>query len=128
VGGFAVGAWVRPVGALLHALSRAGATHPDLNLKNVLLTPAAGEARFDAWLLDVDVARVPAAAPGAGAAWSAAEANWARLARSLAKWRDHRGLAVSDVEIEMLRLLARRGPDADVTVVWRPRNAALHAS
>jgi hypothetical protein len=45
---------VPAVAELLAALARAGAWHPDLNLKNVLVTPIAPRAHR-AWVLDVDV-------------------------------------------------------------------------
>lgn len=45
---------VPAVAELLAALARAGAWHPDLNLKNVLVTPLAPHAHR-AWVLDVDV-------------------------------------------------------------------------
>lgn len=118
----AVNPWVRATGALLHAMARAGARHPDLNLKNVLLTPAAlgPDDAHDAWVLDVDVVRVDPGPEEPGRTWRTAEANWERLARSLRKWRTHRALAVSDLELEALRVLGRRGADAAVEVVWRP--------
>jgi len=77
-------AWVGPTAELLCALAAAGARHPDLNLKNVLLSPAG------AWVLDVDVV-VLGTRPA-----DAARANWARLERSLAKWRRRRALPVTD--------------------------------
>ncbi len=82
-------AWVRPTAALLVALARAGARHPDLNLKNVLLAPApAGRVGpgTRAWVLDVDVARVLAAAVAPAAAAATLAANVGRLARSVRKW------------------------------------------
>ena len=83
-----VPAWVPPTAALLAALARAGARHPDLNLKNVLLAPAladrvGGAAR--AWVLDVDVAHVLDAAVGPAATSATLAANLARLARSVHK-------------------------------------------
>ena len=119
--------WLRPTGALLHALAAAGARHPDLNLKNVLLAPTADGAD-EAWVLDVDVLRLPDGPPSTGAVWGAGEANFERLARSLRKWRDLRGLPVTELDLDVLHQLARRGPDAEVAVQWRPRNAAAHAS
>ncbi len=82
-------AWVGPTAALLAALARAGARHPDLNVKNVLLAPA-DESHVDdaarAWVLDVDVARVLAADVAPAAAAATLAANLARLARSARKW------------------------------------------
>jgi hypothetical protein len=109
--------WVRATGALLHALAQAGVRHPDLNLKNVLVTPA-GDG-FDAWVLDLDVARLDRA-PSASRVHAIGEANLARLERSAEKWRAQRGLAGSDLELACLRVLARHGPDANVELVWRP--------
>jgi len=83
-------AWVGPTAELLSALAAAGARHPDLNLKNVLLSPAG------AWVLDVDVVTL-----GARPA-DAARANWARLERSLLKRRRLHGLAVSDAALATL--------------------------
>ena len=86
-------AWIDATAALLRALAAAGARHPDLNLKNVLL------AADGAWVLDVDVVAL-GTPPEA-----AARANWARLERSLLKWRRERGLAIADAA---LAELARR--------------------
>jgi hypothetical protein len=82
----ALARWPEARGALLAAvatrlgrLARAGARHPDLNVKNVLLTRPAG-ADPVAYVLDVD--RIVFEAPGA----RVAAANVARLARSARKW------------------------------------------
>jgi 3-deoxy-D-manno-octulosonic acid kinase len=126
-----IGAWVRPAGALLHALAAAGARHPDLNLKNVLLTPAAdpgGHTTHHAWVLDVDVVRLTPGPVTAAARWAAGEANFARLARSLRKWREERGLRVSDLELDALRECGRHGADAEIAVKWRPGHSPVHAS
>ena len=124
-------AWVRATGGLLHALARAGVRHPDLNLKNVLLTPAAdapaprpGEPRdpdgaLDAWVLDLDVARMHPS-PSAGRVHAIGNANLERLERSFERWRTKRGLSVSEVELACLRVYARHGADAQVDVIWRP--------
>ncbi|GLC28006.1 lipopolysaccharide kinase InaA family protein [Roseisolibacter agri] len=116
------GPWVRATGALLHALAHSGVRHPDLNLKNVLVTPAPRAEdpdALDAWVLDLDVARQKEAASDARR-HVIGEANLRRLERSIHKWRTQRGLAVSDLELDCLRLMARRGPDAHVDLVWRP--------
>ncbi|MGZ8378955.1 MAG: lipopolysaccharide kinase InaA family protein [Gemmatirosa sp.] len=114
------GPWVRATGALLHALAHAGVRHSDLNLKNVLVTPSArGGDALDAWVLDLDVARMTEA-PSHARVHAIGEANLRRLERSLHKWRTQRGLAVSELEIDCLRLLARRGADAMIDLVWRP--------
>jgi 3-deoxy-D-manno-octulosonic acid kinase len=124
-------AWVRATGGLLHALARAGVRHPDLNLKNVLLTPAADgreadatgardpEGALDAWVLDLDVARMEAS-PSAGRVHAIGVANLERLERSFERWRTKRGLSVPEVELACLRVYARHGPDATVDVIWRP--------
>lgn len=79
---------------LVAALSQAGARHHDLNAKNVLLS---GDR---AWVLDVD--RVTMGESPA----SALRGNLARLARSLRKWRDRFGVAVSDSDISTLEMKA----------------------
>jgi hypothetical protein len=83
---------------LLRSLTRAGAHHPDLNLKNVLLTAGHGEG-LDAHVLDVD--RVHFSSPGSPLI---AKANLERLIRSLRKWRDNEGLPYSAEDEEYLRL------------------------
>ena len=91
------------IATLLRQLAEAGAVHPDLNLKNVLLAPATqapGRAPV-AWVLDVD--RMIFTAPGE----RALEANLARLTRSLRKWRERRGLLVTEAEIATLAAAAR---------------------
>jgi hypothetical protein len=88
---------LRAVGKLLASLARAGAHHPDLNARNVLLTwEATGNAA--AHVLDVDRIRFHTAGdPMVG------QANLARLERSLVKLRDREHIAVSDGEIESMR-------------------------
>ena len=108
-------------------LAAAGAHHPDLNLKNVLLAPDA-DGDDEGWVLDVDVVRFASRHVTPGTAWAVGAENYERLARSLRKWRDLRGLSVSDLELELLLQLARRGADAEIAVQWRPKNAAAHAS
>jgi len=90
-------AWMAPTASLLRALAAAGARHPDLNLKNVLLS------RDEAWVLDVDVV-VLGTPPN-----EAARANWARLERSLLKWRRTRGLPVSAASMAELRAVCTSG-------------------
>jgi hypothetical protein len=86
------------VAKLLRALTHAGAHHPDLNLKNVLLTAGQGEG-LDAHVLDVD--RVRFSSPGSPLV---AKANLDRLIRSLRKWRDNFELPYSAEDEEYLRL------------------------
>jgi hypothetical protein len=88
------------VAKLLRALTHAGAHHPDLNLKNVLLTAGEGEG-LEAHVLDVD--RVRFSSPGSPLI---AKANLDRLIRSLRKWRDNHELPYSAEDEEYLRLRA----------------------
>lgn len=81
---------------LVALLSRAGARHHDLNAKNVLLS---GDR---AWVLDVD--RVTMGESPA----DALRGNLARLSRSLRKWRDRFGVAVSDSDISALEARAAK--------------------
>jgi len=67
------------VRTLVEGLSRAGAVHADLNVRNVLIAREA-DARPVAYALDVD--RVVWRKPGDP---SVARANWARLERSARK-------------------------------------------
>jgi Lipopolysaccharide kinase (Kdo/WaaP) family len=87
------------VASLLRDLQAAGAWHADLNAKNLHL--ARDGARWRAWVLDVD--RVRFGAPNdAGIAGR----NFARLARSLRKWRARAALPVDDATIARLAALA----------------------
>jgi 3-deoxy-D-manno-octulosonic acid kinase len=75
--------------ALLRSLRAAGALHPDLNLKNVFITPdAAGPT---ASVLDVDRVEFGTA----GSAQIGAE-NLARLMRSARKWRKRWNLDIDE--------------------------------
>jgi 3-deoxy-D-manno-octulosonic acid kinase len=97
-------AWTEATADLVAGLTRLGARHPDLNLKNVLLArDEAGATR--AWVLDVDVVRVTGCPPSGRDVERVYRANVQRLARSLDKWRATRGLPV-DVD-EMNALFAR---------------------
>lgn len=92
--------------ALVAALSVVGAHHPDLNLRNILVTfgdGAGGERAEDpemprAHVLDVD--RIRFHIPGDP---MVLRANIDRLERSILKWRDHLGLTVSAAELATLR-------------------------
>lgn len=86
--------------ALVAALSRAGAHHSDLNLKNILVTglDAGGSEASRAHVLDVD--RIRFHIPGDPIVL---RANVERLERSIRKWREQRGLVIDDAEIEALR-------------------------
>jgi len=86
--------------ALVAALSRAGAHHPDLNLKNILVTGMndSEQNASRAHILDVD--RIRFHIPGDP---MVLQANINRLERSIRKWREQRGLAIDDIEIQALR-------------------------
>ncbi len=88
---------VAPVAALLGALTQAGAWHPDLNVKNILLVPDdAGE--LHPAVLDVDRVRfVPPGDP------NLREANYGRLARSVTKWCRAAGTAFPDRVMTAIR-------------------------
>lgn len=93
--------WVDATAELVAGLSRLGARHPDLNLKNVLLAPdAAGVTR--AWVLDVDVVRVTGRPPSGRDVERAYMANVERLSRSFDKWRATRGLRIDHHELNAL--------------------------
>ena len=83
---------------LLRQLGAAGARHPDLNAKNVLLAGDGGTA------LVIDVDRVTFHAPHHP---RVAAANLARLARSLRVGRQRLGVTVTDDEIRWLDAQAR---------------------
>jgi len=88
-------AMLEATSVLLRAMTAAGAHHPDLNLKNVLLAPA-GDG-YLAHLLDVD--RVTWSQPGAAATTAA---NLARLTRSARKWRDLYGANIDESDLAWL--------------------------
>lgn len=90
------------VAQLLTQLAAAGAQHPDLNLKNVLVTST--EDGYVAHLLDVD--RVHFHVPGDPLV---ARANLDRLVRSLRSWRHRSGVrahAMPDEDIGYLAIAA----------------------
>lgn len=82
-------------GTLLSLLAHAGAHHPDLNARNVLITWESEGAR--AHVLDVD--RIRFHLPGDP---MVAQANLNRLKRSLQKLRERESLTVSDSEINSI--------------------------
>ena len=94
---------VRATAMLLGTLQRAGASHPDLNLKNVFLVGRHGDVT--AFVLDVD--RVEFGAPDDPAI---AERNVARLVRSARKWRERRGLAMGEEHLVRLAAAALSHP------------------
>ena len=77
------------VAALLRMMQAAGARHPDLNVKNILISHTGGAPL--AWVLDVD--RVEFGQAGDA---GLARRNAHRLRRSLGKWRARHGLDVSE--------------------------------
>ena len=87
---------------LLVQLARAGARHPDLNLKNVLLAPGP-TSRVQAWVLDVD--RIVFGTAGDPAIMAA---NLERLQRSARKWRELHGAPIEDADLELLRAAVQR--------------------
>ena len=84
---------LRATGALLGALARAGAHHPDLNARNVLITWDAA-AGASAHILDVD--RIRFYVPSDPMVRSA---NMERLERSLRKLRSQHELSITEAEI-----------------------------
>ncbi|HEX4935798.1 MAG TPA: lipopolysaccharide kinase InaA family protein [Gemmatimonadaceae bacterium] len=99
---------IAPVAGLLGALTQAGAWHPDLNVKNILLVPDdAGE--LHPAVLDID--RVHFAHPGDP---NVREANFRRLERSLARWRAQHGTGFTPDELRALhdRLLEDEAVEA----------------
>jgi hypothetical protein len=79
---------------LVKSLSRVGAHHQDLNIKNVLL--AAHDAEYEAYVLDVDRVRLNPPSP------LVLDANLGRLMRSLRKWKDEKMLPVGEDELSYL--------------------------
>ena len=100
------------VAALLRMTQAAGARHPDLNVKNILISHTGGAPL--AWVLDVD--RVEFSPSGAA---GLAALNARRLRRSLMKWRMRHGLDVS--EAHWTRLVDGAGVVFDGTRAPRPR-------
>lgn len=93
-------AWLAPVSELLKGLARAGAWHPDLNIKNILLASTdAGDTR--AYVLDVDRIQFhPPQDPNVRLA------NFQRLERSLRKWSEQAATALEPRIVGHLRDLA----------------------
>ena len=76
-------------------LAAAGVVHPDLNVKNVLLTRgSAGD--LTAMMIDVDVVRLHTGLTPA----DTMHANVARLSRSIRKWRARFGCDITDATVE----------------------------
>lgn len=94
------GAILEAAAQLVAALSRAGAHHADLNLKNILVTDSSDGAAESPLAHVLDVDRVRFHVPGDPIV---AVANIDRLERSLKKWRALHGLAIDDSEIATFR-------------------------
>lgn len=90
------GACLRATGHLLSAMSRAGAHHPDLNARNVLITWDGPEGA-KAHILDVD--RIRFHVPGDP---MVGRANLERLGRSLRKLRDRNETTFAQSDIETI--------------------------
>jgi hypothetical protein len=97
---------VRVVATLLARMAVAGARHPDLNVRNVLIARDDNGHR-EAWLLDVD--RVWFDQPRHP---RVREANLSRFARSARKLREREGLPIGDGEVALLAALAREEEEA----------------
>lgn len=91
-------------GNLLASLAKAGAHHSDLNVRNILVTWS-GTAGACAHVLDVDRIRFHVPSDP-----MVANANVARLERSLRKGRERIGIEISDGEIEIVRAEALSAP------------------
>jgi hypothetical protein len=94
-------ALIQATAELLASLASAGARHPDLNLKNILIARTIDGA-LEALVLDVD--RVWLDAPGSRAAFAA---NLRRLSRSALKWRRLHALPVEEADLLALERTAR---------------------
>jgi hypothetical protein len=97
---------VRALARLLARMGAVGARHPDLNVRNVLISRDVNGNR-EAWLLDVDrvwfdVPRHP----------RVMEANLRRFMRSARKLREREGLPFGDGELTLLAALAREEEEA----------------
>ncbi len=101
--------------ALLASLTAAGARHPDLNIKNILIQRLDGGAAH-AQVIDVD--RVWFDRPGRSLV---TRRNLERLTRSLHKWRRVHGLQVDDFDIQSIadavHALVDDAPDATSTAL-----------
>lgn len=88
---------------LLRGLTKAGAYHKDLNIKNILLTSDGSEV-LEPHVLDVD--RVRFSTPGSPLV---AKANLGRLLRSLRKWRELNGMPFTEDEARRITREALEG-------------------
>jgi 3-deoxy-D-manno-octulosonic acid kinase len=81
------------VARLVAALTAAGARHPDLNIKNILIAP---DENGDCQALVLDVDRIWFDAPGAPRVTTR---NLQRLARSARKWRRLHALPLTEADL-----------------------------
>lgn len=95
---------LRATGKLLALMTRSGAHHPDLNARNILISWESANGA-SAHVLDVD--RIRFHLPGDP---MVANANLARLERSLQKLKEHEKLVVSDAEIGVIRTTSAESP------------------
>ena len=97
---------VLAVARLITALTNAGARHPDLNVKNILLTldgmDDAGSHRALAHVLDVD--RVSFSGTGDE---RVTQANLQRFTHSARRWRERRGPLLDDAELATIERIVR---------------------
>jgi len=91
---------LRATGILLAMLARAGAHHPDLNARNILITWDSSEGA-QAYVLDVDRIRFHVSGDP-----MVSNANLSRLERSLLKLGESGQLNVSDDDIAVIRAAA----------------------
>ena len=96
-------ACLRATGRLLSAMSRAGAHHPDLNARNVLMTWDSSEGA-KAHILDID--RIRFHVPGDP---MVGRANLERLERSLKKLTISDGLEFTQPDMDMITSSAAEG-------------------
>ena len=84
----------RAVGALVRKLHNAGYVHPDLQLRNVLVSPLSSHSSPLTWLLDVDTCRSISPRDDASR-----RANLARFRRSWDKWNALEGSHLTDDDL-----------------------------
>jgi Lipopolysaccharide kinase (Kdo/WaaP) family len=93
--------WLAPVSDLLRGLASAGAWHPDLNIKNILLAPDTTTGATRAFVLDVD--RIHFHGPEDP---TVRLANFTRLEQSIRKWSARTATALDARLLIHLRELA----------------------
>jgi hypothetical protein len=102
---------------LIGVLSGCGARHHDLNVKNVLLSPAAsGSSGLTAHVLDVD--RVEFGRAGDS---RITEHNLQRFMRSARKWRELHGAQIEEGDLVRLAATVRRLVASRTSGEWRAR-------